>query len=249
MGARQRSFSTLADFVAWWEDEGVVDEEDLLDNHHGLLAPMFHGWTSQGQTGCQFARHLAKNADDAGWFPVVLSNHTDATLGADANEIVGGAGSADNVEAVLLLFPSVRSVEDLATLIGTLCAHDAWTWVEIDPAGDGLVRVGLRWAVPDTDLVSWVLAFGDIESQPYTRRSPVTALTIRTRPPANDFGGLDLAKINAHLDQPVYDRFMAATKRDKAMLLNGEFEDGARARVTARIPVDYASLLGPAAAR
>lgn len=243
---RVRTFPTLADFVEHLRARGEIqDEDDLFTRRYDLLATIFHSWVQRGQAACQFAVHLAKNSTEAGWLELVVPTVEDEDSIAAIGPLLGGAGSAESVEAVLLLLPSVRTLEALVGLCGRLCDLADWHWVEIDGADEGYVLAGLRWRPPGSDDVSWVLAFGPFEDLPFTRRAPVTALTIRTRGPANGEGGLDLAKMDSLVDQGKGERFLELTKRNKADLLAGELAHAARARVTLRVPQRLVRLLGP----
>lgn len=245
---RVRSFPTLADFVEHLHARGEVeDEDDLLTRRHDLLATIFHTWVQRGQAACQFAVHLAKYRAQAGWMEVVVPRVDDEISVAAISTLLAGAGSEDSVEAVLLLLPSVRTWQSLVGLSGRLCRLADWHWEEIDGAEQGHALAGLRWTPPGSINRSWVLAFGPFEELPYTRRAPVTALTLRTRGPANREGGLDLAKMDSLVDDEKGERFLDLTERNKADLLAGELAHAARARVTLQVANVLVPLLGPPA--
>lgn len=245
---RVRSFPTLADFVEHLRSRGEIEDgEDLLTRRHDLLATIFHTWVQRGQAACQFAVHLAKNRSDAGWMEVVVPHLDDEASVAAVSTLLVGAGSADSVEAVLLLLPSVRTWQRLVELCGRLCRLGDWCWEEIQGADEGHALAGLRWTPPASDNRSWVLAFGPFDELPYTRRAPVTALTLRTRGPANKEGGLDLAKMDSLVDDQKSERFLDLTERNKSDLLGGELTHVARARVTLQVAKVLLPLLGPPA--
>lgn len=242
---RTRSFPTLADFVDHLRVRGEIeDEEDLLTRRHDLLATIFHAWVQRGQAACQFAVHLAKNREEAGWMELVVPDADDDVSLAAISTLLAGAGSVETVEAVLLLLPSVRTWQGLVGLCGRLCGLPDWHWQEIDGADEGHLLAGLRWTPPGSPYTSWVLAFGPFEELPYTRRAPVTALTLRTRSPANKEGGLDLAKMDSLVDDRQGERFLDLTERNKVDLLAGELVHAARARVTLRVEEGLLPLLG-----
>ena len=78
---------------------------------------------------------------------------------------------------------------------------------------------------------------------PFTRRSPVPALALRTRGPVNEHGTLDLARMDHVRQGDAFDRDGEMTKRNRTDLLNGELTHVAKAKVTLRLPRDLVELL------
>ena len=232
---RTRRFPGLHDFAEAFAQAGYIDGPDeLLARRRDLLPDVFHTWVNRGQVACQFAMNLAKHRRQAGWVEVVqlTRDHPGAWL----EPVLEAA--ADRAEAVLVVLPDIVSLDDFAGFVATLCELPRWTWEPITADGDsdaGHVDVGLRWRTPE-GLPSWVLAFGDFEGVPFTRRSPVPALTLRTRGPANKYGAVDLARMKTFRDDEGNRRDDEMTRRNKDDLLNDELLEVARARVTLRLP-------------
>ena len=210
--------------------------DELLGQRRDLLPDVFHAWVQRGQVACQFAMNLAKQRDQAGWVELVQAG--DAHPGAWMEPLVEAA--AGRAEAVLVVLPDVRTLEGLTEFAVQLCELPRWRWEVVPPKADdppdpGHQHVGLRWRSPDGP-ESWVLAFGDFPGMPFTRRSPVPALALRTRGPVNEHGTLDLARMKHVRQGEGFRRDGEVTSRNKVELLNGELVPVARARVTVRLP-------------
>ena len=239
---RTRRFPGRQDFVDALVQCGQVAEADeLFGARRDLLPDVFHVWVQRGQVACQFAMNLAKHRQQAGWVEIVQTVDEHPSLWLEP--LLEAA--ADHAQAVLVVLPDVESLDDLARFFAQLCELPRWSW-EVVPAGDANdddhVCVGVRWQSPEGPK-SWVLAFGDLPGMPFTRRSPVPALALRTRGPANDHGTLDLARMDHVRQGDAFERDGELTRRNKGDLLNGELEHVARARVTLRLPHHLVELL------
>jgi hypothetical protein len=145
----------------------------------------FLRWLQTPSVGCKFAAFLAKRHDEAGWQPLTVRGED---FGPDEllplNTLLSAA--PDNFEGVYVLFPEIKTAEQIARLIRALCETPNWRCFEIIadlPHPDGALLVGLRWYLPDGRHMNYVLGFADLPQMPRTRRAPYTALVLRTGPP------------------------------------------------------------------
>ena len=148
--------------------------------------------------------------------------------------------SAADAQAVQLLFPSVLTIDQLSDVLSALAGHPSW---QIDEVEDGSTidhsLIALRWKVPRSMYLSEVLVFGPMASFPFTRQSPVTALTLRTHPPAKvePDSRVHLAQMPLfQIEEQRFEYFWTSTQEERQNLLNGEQVHAARARVSCELP-------------
>lgn len=185
-------FPTAQNLVDELVDSGGLPRPDVLENTAGLpqadaegLARLTRAWISAGQTGCLYAAALAKPAADGEdvWSAQVVAERLDDVLFAlVVDSAMRGIGSAD---VMMLVFPYVRDDAALADLVGQLVGLPDWWWEDRSRPQDRVVRVGLRWLLPDRAHVSWVLGFAPMPWVPFTRRAPATALVMRVQTDAH----------------------------------------------------------------
>lgn len=242
-------FPSRGDFFQYFKSAGHIpsDAQSLADVPE--IAPrIFHDWIRSQQLGCQFASALERSsAEETGvperrvWLDITVpasrlgERPKDFSLGEMLQPILEAA----HEEAVALLFPWVRSLEDFASMLAELCEHPNWFWERRpSPNEDSLwVNVGLRWQRGDGQhsALSWPLGFGDFTELPFTRRCPIAALAMRTRPAPPQMRGIHLAMID--WDEPsTWDVHWTATESKRARLLDDELTDAAKAGVTVRLP-------------
>lgn len=201
-------------------------------------------WVRYGQLACIFAQVMVKQADEHGWRTIVVSGLE------EEGSVVGELGPLlreppKELEALQVVFPeeSLNSVEGVVNLVNDLCQSESWYWEEVDIPNeyrDEHLLVGLRWKIPSTDCVSWVLGFADIETMPFTRRAPFLALAFRTKPAPEDDNDPSRAHL-AHMTTPFeeqekHDAVWAKTEERRGELLKGELEHAAKARVAFCLP-------------
>jgi hypothetical protein len=142
-------------------------------------------WISAGNTGCLFAAFLAKGTDTSAWWrPSIYAEEllTDGLAAKVENDLIE---AAKQFESAQLVFPSVRSAEQVAKLLALLCRGGRMFCQEVvDPNGNSKVlQLGIRFCLPDEKHVSNVMAFANLDTMPATRRAPVTALVLRLGAP------------------------------------------------------------------
>lgn len=148
--------------------------------------------------------------------------------------------AADDAQAVQMVFPSITTLEAMASVLRSLVESPHWTWAEIEGDPDpSSILVALRWKLDRSRYLSEVLAFGPFDGTPVTRQAPVAVLTLRTHPPQqlDSDGRVHLAQMPLfQIEEHHRDYFWAASKDQKLALLDGQLEFAARARITIRLP-------------
>lgn len=222
----------------------VADSQDLLDRRPDLLATVFHDWAGTDEIACEFAMHLSAHREQAGWLEVVLPTSPNMAWWAAPSL---RASAHDDTEAALLVLPDCKSPTDLAAITALLCRHEDWWWEEVDAEADrdqGHFLVGLRWQPPGLTAPSWVLAFGDFQGFPRTRRAPVPALTLRTRgPPNRKTGALDLARMDSLMSSEDGGEAQRRTRENKEALVESGLQHAAKAKVSFRLREDARRIL------
>jgi hypothetical protein len=237
-----RNFPNRQDFEELYEDLG-----SRIDECPEILPDVILDWVRRGQTGCRFAQILAHKADAAGWHSATFLKRLDP---GSIGELVGLflSGTAGHAEAVQLIFPYIKTPEELAQLVNDLCASDSWYWEEGEESDLDGIPVSLRWRLPLKRAVSWVLGFAPFDFMPVTRRAPFVALQMRVgeqkRTPEQFLDDGTSVVHLADLDDMLGNREVARqrlndeTRAAKSNILNGELVSAARARITFIIPAD-----------
>lgn len=240
-------FPGFADYENALREAGMLASGESLRDRHELLGPVMHHWVRRGQTGCQFAKRLAGEPHRFGWVDLVIVDHRDPEVPRALESFLASQSEA---EAVLVVLPSIGSVDALIEFFLSLCLLDSWRCVRVEPDpahppdDDTHTVVGFRWRPPQEAKESWPLVFAPLEDLPFTRRAPITAMVLRTHSPLPESEGIDLAAMDAHLPAMKFERAGKHTKAAKARLLRGELLSAARARVTLRVPAESLSVLG-----
>jgi hypothetical protein len=195
---------------------------------------VFTDWLLTAQSGCQFARRMARRPDPDTWAFVTCPSLGRADLAA-ADERIEEIGRS--AAAIVVLLPSLSSLDGVHTLVAGLDALPRWSYeiVPSVPPDPGSTLIGLRRAVTASSSRSWVLGFVDSDVMPFSRRAPVAALVLSTREEcANPHGGVDLAQ--TELPGVNREALLAASIKTKMSLLAGEFVAASWAAVTFRLP-------------
>lgn len=171
-----------------------------------VTAVMRH-WHQTGQTGCLFARHLARKIEPAQWPSLVLCAQGDELEALVADVVpsaLAEAKKSSECEILSLLVPAITDLEELRDLCGTLTKATEIT-MEEDRSHPGWVTVALRLDITGEGNLSWIMAFGPFSSSPPSRQAPVTELAIRVKPkPDQLFYKLNQDHSAAHLaDTPL----------------------------------------------
>jgi hypothetical protein len=150
----------------------------LLSEHPAI--EHFRNWLLRGLSGCTFAATLAGNENRAGIiaYAVIVGEPTED----DVPDITAAIDSTEEAHKVaVLLFPHLRSAEDIARLIRMLCQQEPrWSCYKVDwrnHARDDAVLLALPW-MTRSGFVSDTMGFAPLGSMPVTRRSPYVALAL-----------------------------------------------------------------------
>lgn len=242
---RTRCFPTKQDLLRLLVDAGEVeDEADLLANRPELVSELMLSWIGYGQTGCHFATKLARSPAESGLLSVAYLDSPSEAMVESFEALLLDAPAA--FEAVQFILPRVQSPEDAIQLLSNLGAHPRWYTTSIPNEQGDEDLVGLRWRLPGGRYVSWVLGFAPLETMPFTRRAPYTALFMRMkapefhdpdRPTEDDLLAVHLADVPHRLSsESLLQKWWRNTRQTKTELLAGELTSAARARVTFSLP-------------
>jgi hypothetical protein len=240
-----RRYSTISDYVECLIAQGVVrDLDDLVRNYSHLIGEIFFQWVSTGQLGCLFAAKLAKRPRENRWLPIVQLN------ALSEGERLGGLlntylDAADGHEAAVVILPDINGEHEVVAVVNALCSDPSGRWyrtddgIDPDPAGT-LSLIGLRWVLKSNASVNYVLGFSSLDTMPFTRQSPFTALFLRIsdkkRTPADTEDGrvqVHLADLDSKFHpQEVHDQVWDLTKKVRANHVEPHLTAAARARVT-----------------
>lgn len=211
---------------------------------------MYH-WLGAGQTGCTFAGRIGqKKPKDSDVLPLVVSDLDERTPG------VIRAFLDARSSAAYVIFPMIRTAEDIARLVAFLARSDSrWSWSIVKSHVDTeALNIGLKWKLPNGDYVSIAQGLANLPTMPFTRRAPVTAMLLRAREPDSEAAkrnydeetGLPLVNLgDIRIDwsaEKVKDQ-IRLTRRLTNLLLNGEFSEPMRTRVTFRLPLSVEPIL------
>ncbi|MBC8068976.1 MAG: hypothetical protein IAG13_11635 [Deltaproteobacteria bacterium] len=200
----------------------------------------FRSWLAHGLTGCRFASGFGGDLQRAQFYEPLT------TLDADELELVLDGCGRDERVAVLLL-PSVRRIEELATIIITLARHPRWR-VRVVPAmarDDAEVAIQMTWTT-EQGLTTNAMGFGPLAEMPATRRAPYFALaawtgghcnTVRS---AKDPREVTMGDAPPKMDTPRYKAALTHTRAGTAALVEGDVPIEVLRNLAFRIPGDRA---------
>ena len=208
--------------------------------------------------GCVFARLLAKYPNKYGQRFVQLTKPGTAPQTAKRiATIVSGLIDDKSVSAVILLFPHITSLEQIAEVMLGLGKEPQWgvetTKLDPPPAGEFIafrvvrdIPCGKKW------WPSEALVFGDFPEFPPTRRAPVTALEIFVgKPrPGGPLGNDSREKANlAHIELNLpmhehFERMWDGSIAGRTASLGDPEDARAKAKVSLVVSLDLARRLG-----
>lgn len=248
INGREKCFSNRNDFLTYLIHSGYIVNADGLLSRPDLVEQVYRKWQAQGQLACQFARHVGRSPEDFGI--VTRTVITDASGKLDdasrsaIREAVEHARSAANVQGLTILFPAVIDPSALVLFCRELGNVPLLTvTAKLNPSDrDERVYVAIRAQVGDT-AVAEILGFGPFQFLPFTRRSPITALELRTKQLGAKLSGpgkpkrLHLAAIPMPQDwnDERIQRVWSYTERAREDFLGGD-DSAAKAKVTFAIP-------------
>jgi len=183
---------------------------------------------------------------------------TDDLAAIVENDLVQAAGQTQSAQ---LIFPSVRSADQVANLVKRLC-HGGRMFCEdaSEPDGDlEVLQLGLGFCLPDERHFSRVMGMANLDTMPLTRRAPVTALVLRLGPPGrsidvmrgkpldrkpSDRGrstgliAVNLADLPSDLDDDTIRLYAATTEQQVSEKLKEDIRaEGARLKISFSLPV------------
>lgn len=204
-------------------------------------------WLRANITGCLFAMRFAKEATGR-IRPIVLTGALDAThLPEQLDPVLRDA--AAHSEAVLAIFPDLRTSEDVAHLLDSLSHDEAWSCTELkwqDHARADIL-ISLEWTTPGGHVTS-AMGLAPFGTMPITRRAPYVAIALWPGGQENPFRQeprkrVSLADMPHLLSRDVHDTYWRQTEDNKARYLEGQNEGAARPRVTFCLPRDVRPLI------
>ncbi len=236
------------DYVAELRKRGLVRNEREFQDSPDLADAVYSHWQTRPQIACIFARMMAPNLADFGIFRMVYPG---AIRKTDVRPIAKAAASfvtnsiADpKCEAASILIPGLLDAPSLVALCRAIGKHDGWSIKAATNPSDRLDRVyvELRRNVGDGVLAE-ALGFGPFDFLPLTRRAPVTAIELRTKPdfasdPKDPFKEprAHLADmLNTGLRGTEFEHAWRGSGSARARVLGGN-DSAARARVAFAIP-------------
>ena len=223
----RRRFPTRSDYEAHLARLRWVAAGGEVWDDAELVAGVQRDWHAQGQTGCLFARHLARALPGGAWPSVVVSRVRGA--GPQLDAALAAAIASPDAQLLSVLFATVERTGELVELLDELARGSQTLCARPPYERDGLVVLRLRALVTGGGVLAWVLAFGPFDFWPATRRGPVVELAIRVKPkPERIFERLDQDRRSAHLaDTPIAmgdeaaERMWHGTSRSAREVLGG----------------------------
>lgn len=204
-------------------------------------------WLRANITGCLFATRFAK--EPTGRIrPVVLTGALEATHLTEQLEPVLRDAAAHS-EAILAVFPDLRTPDDVARLLDSLSRGTAWSCTEIEwkehPREDMLLS--LEWTTPGGHMTS-TMGLGPFGTMPLTRRAPYISIALWPGGQENPYRQeprrrVSLADMPHSLSREVHDSYWHQTEENKGRYLDGQKEGAARPRVSFCLPRDVRSLI------
>jgi hypothetical protein len=131
------------------------------------------GFFKSNRAGCAFAAFAAKDPVKYGWRSHVVPVSPDA-ISVQLRDAI----DSPDTQALSLIFPSVRSANDVLELAGACLETGLFHDEGFDR--ESLKFIRLRARIEEN--VSWVTGFGPFDFLPLTRRAPHCELTIRVKP-------------------------------------------------------------------
>jgi hypothetical protein len=205
-------------------------------------------WLRANITGCLFATRFAKEATGR-IRPVVLTGALGAThLTQQLDPVLRDAAS--HSEALLLIFPDLRTPVDVARLIDLFSADTAWTCDELkwkDHPRDDDILISVEWMTPTGHKTS-AMGLAPLGSMPLTRRAPYVSIVLWPGGQENPYRQdtrkrVSLADMPHSLSREVHDNYWRQTEENKARYLDGQNEGAARPRVTFCLPAEVRFLI------
>lgn len=202
----------------------------------------FQAWAKSRTVGCQYARAMLSAPADYGIILELVPTGSVSELAAGVKEQIARHIAAPMTEGLVLAFEQAISESQLAEVVRHLIATAGWhPRVEyLDREGEEFAIVGLDVHVGEDagyPVLAELVVFAPFDYLPPTRRAPVAAIALRTKPELSDTPlpgrperRANLAAIKMELPtrafNKLWDQSIALRKE-----INGENETLVRARV------------------
>ena len=195
-------------------------------------------------TGCSFAAALANKKNGMLW--VTFDRAPSAQTPGLLTQVLDTF--ADQSKVVVFVFPSLRSAEDVARLVGFFGENDRWEVSEPKWSShprDNAALVWMKWRNP-MGLFSSAMGFAPLGSMPAHRRAPYVSLAVWpggrentiAEPKGKTLGFLDVALPLKLRSKRAYDVATKTTRKRVALLKTIPAEGAAHYNVTFCIPRD-----------
>lgn len=147
-----------------------------------LASAIQQNWLAgQRSTGCHFASWLARDPAHFGWRRHTVmgtSSEIQSNSMIEIERIAKSAVADDSCQLLSLVFPQVRTGEDLVGLLKTVADCEGF-YLESAACWGESTAVAIRYRVGDA--AAWVMCLFGTQSAPDTRSSPCVEIVIRPK--------------------------------------------------------------------
>ncbi len=223
----------------------ILRANETLADHPEIALDVYRDWQRRRPVACIFARLIASEpvAYDVAW-EVVPDKGDQANARKIATEVVKRVAPAvGQEEAIAVLLPGIDDPEAFVAFCKAIGEHEDWSVRAPFNPSDKFERCYIRITNrigPNVD--AEVLGVGPFDFLPATRRAPILALHVRTRPlraKRRVHNATDKAHL-ADIEWPEgrgrrFEQFWSATVERRLEVLGGD-DSAARARITFAVP-------------
>jgi len=231
-----------SDYENYLKEHAVLAEDEELVDRPDLAPFIYRDWQSRPQVACLFARQIAGNPERYTVKTEVIARNPAREMTAAIDETAAAIAKANGkYEGLTVLLPRLNDQKVLVSYCKRLGARNN-TWrleADFNPSDNReRVYVSLRFALKP-DIEAEILGFGPFTFLPLTRRSPITALEIRTKTDrATERSGSQTKRAHlAHIPWKAKsaEEMWRKSREARRRILGGD-DSSARARVTFAIP-------------
>lgn len=218
-----------------WDD---ILSRDTFDSDE-VTTSLQNLWHKKGYNGCIFSQVIAQSPSDYDWQASVVAELNEISA-KEIDDLIKQAIENPSVKLLSIIFPSVKTTEDLTMLVEILAYESANIILVNDESVNGLVALALRVALENDEVLAWVMGFGPHDTFAKTRQSPYTELVIPVKPkPEDTYYRHNQDKSSAHvadqhidLEEKVMDRLWENTYKKTRKILGHEPDIFSGARTT-----------------
>jgi hypothetical protein len=219
---------------------------------------LYEEWKrKQPDVGCHFARFIAFRPRAHGQFvEVVAAKSSPARIAASIAQRVGKLVANPKAKAAVLIFPEIKTLEELAKALLALKGRAGWQVSKsplAHPTAGEFVTVAISRLIPfgTTEMPSEALVFGPFAEFPPTRRAPVVALEMYVGPPRaldpktqEASTKANLAHLDLNLPEAALKKMWANSAKGRLKSLGGKDDPRAKAKVSFVLSKALATSLG-----